>query len=239
MSSSSATLSSFSKWEDEIQTLSMARGLTWYIESLCEQRKNSIDSVFKCLTSVPISLIEYGDRLGLYMKCDSSSFVIAASLVETLYEINPDYFCPLSAHKIACTASLLAVKSNQDILFTNSHYAEIFGVTLRELNDLESFFWRLLGFQIRVNPIQFIHVKARLLKIEFSKKEHEAVLEKKRKLRLQRQYEEIRMMEKSDSFSSSFSSSSSSPSSSSSSSWMCVEVDNKTVISVVNFAVGS
>eukprot|EP00298_Acanthocystis_sp_HF-20_P011693 c1951_g1_i1.p1 GENE.c1951_g1_i1~~c1951_g1_i1.p1 ORF type:complete len:246 (+),score=81.83 c1951_g1_i1:24-740(+) len=139
---------------------------SWFIESICSENKKSVDSVFKCVTPVQISIGDYGQRLGVYMRCDSSSFVIAAIFIEKLFKTNPEFFCPLSAHKLMCTSLLLGVKYNQDVLFGNKFYSEIFGVTLSELNLMESVMLRLLKFKLFVSSVEYCDAKSRLIKMQ-------------------------------------------------------------------------
>ena len=63
--------------------------------------------------------------------------------------------CSLTVHRVACTSLLLAVKFLDDFTFKNSYYANVSGVTLKELNALELLFVKRLGFDIFVGDPEF------------------------------------------------------------------------------------
>eukprot|EP00298_Acanthocystis_sp_HF-20_P030071 c9120_g1_i1.p1 GENE.c9120_g1_i1~~c9120_g1_i1.p1 ORF type:complete len:186 (+),score=40.96 c9120_g1_i1:78-635(+) len=148
-------------------------------DSLCPVNKSSIDSIFKCVVSVPISMTDYATRLGQYLQCSPAVFVVAHILTERLHMEHPEYFCPLSAHKLLCTSILLAIKYTDDIIFCNSFYGEIFGVSLGEINDLEINLLKLLKFQLFVDPefvssqmLSFTHPWSQKRKTPLKRSEH-------------------------------------------------------------------
>ena len=58
---------------------------------------------------------------------------------------------PHNIHRIILGCLLLAIKYNEDIYFTNEQYAKIGGVTLQEINDLESFSIDLLDYNLFIS----------------------------------------------------------------------------------------
>lgn len=52
-------------------------------------------------------------------------------------------------------ATTIAIKYNEDIYFCNKTYAKIGGITLNELNYLESEFFRLIKHELYVNDLYY------------------------------------------------------------------------------------
>ena len=62
---------------------------------------------------------------------------------------------PHNIHRIILGCLLLAIKYNEDIYFTNEQYAKIGGVSLEELNRLESNSIVLLNFKLYISEDLF------------------------------------------------------------------------------------
>eukprot|EP00301_Raphidiophrys_heterophryoidea_P000056 c10033_g1_i1.p1 GENE.c10033_g1_i1~~c10033_g1_i1.p1 ORF type:complete len:286 (+),score=97.52 c10033_g1_i1:1-858(+) len=138
-----------------------------FVDALCSSCNNNSSSdksasVFRCIEPASISLYDYAVRLGTYMRCSASSFVVGAVLVHRLYDLFPQYFCNLSALKILLTACVLGTKFVEDAFYTNSFYAICGGVTLEEINCMESAFLSCIDFRVFVSPEQFVIAEHRL-----------------------------------------------------------------------------
>ena len=58
---------------------------------------------------------------------------------------------PYNIHRIILGCLLLAIKYNEDIYFTNAHYAKVGGISLQELNFLENSSFKLLDFNLYIS----------------------------------------------------------------------------------------
>ena len=58
---------------------------------------------------------------------------------------------PHNIHRIILGCLLLAIKYNEDVYFTNEHYAKVGGVSIQELNSLEYFSIQLLNFNLYIS----------------------------------------------------------------------------------------
>ena len=133
------------------------------IQSYClVPSKAAIDSVFKCTRPIPISLDQYSTRLGTFFHCSEASFVAAAVLAERLHCKFPGLFCDRSAHKIMSATAIVATKFCDDKYFSNSYYAECAGVTLQEMNLLESSLLTMLDYRVFVATADYNCMKKRL-----------------------------------------------------------------------------
>ena len=58
---------------------------------------------------------------------------------------------PHNIHRIILGCLILAIKYNEDIYYTNKHYVEVGGLTLKEINELEFFSFQLLDFNLYIS----------------------------------------------------------------------------------------
>jgi len=61
----------------------------------------------------------------------------------------------LTSHRLALVAMLIAVKFNEDVFYTNKHYAQVGGVTTRELNLLEREFLQMLDWKVTIDKEEY------------------------------------------------------------------------------------
>ncbi len=52
-------------------------------------------------------------------------------------------------------ALIVATKFNEDLIYKNSHYAKVGGVSLEELNLLEHYFLETISYNIYIDPEQY------------------------------------------------------------------------------------
>eukprot|EP00178_Gracilaria_changii_P002096 TRINITY_DN130_c2_g2_i1.p1 TRINITY_DN130_c2_g2~~TRINITY_DN130_c2_g2_i1.p1 ORF type:complete len:329 (+),score=64.50 TRINITY_DN130_c2_g2_i1:342-1328(+) len=114
-------------------------------------------SVFHALQPPSITPVEYLRRLARYAFCSRSAFILAfyylqkiAGLPKTCLTITS-----LSIHRLLLTATLLATKMVDDILYDNAHFAKVGGLDVKELNMLELDMLSVLRFELCVSAEQF------------------------------------------------------------------------------------
>ena len=61
------------------------------------------------------------------------------------------------------TGVMLATKFIDDTCYKNDYYARVSGITLKEMNNLESEFLQSIGFDLFVNPILFFRYREKLM----------------------------------------------------------------------------
>ena len=74
--------------------------------------------------------------------------IIALIYIDRLSENKNIKLSIYNVHRILFTAVLLAIKYNEDEIYENNIFAEIFGVSNKELNNLESEFLDLIEFNL-------------------------------------------------------------------------------------------
>ena len=97
-----------------------------------------------------ISIKDYLTRILFYSKCEINSLILSLYYLDRLYikdiPINKHYI-----HKLLFSSILLSIKYNEDIIYQNDYYCQIFGVSLKELNLMEYNFFILLDYKFYVN----------------------------------------------------------------------------------------
>jgi len=104
-----------------------------------------------------VSLDKYMERLVQYMHCSLECFVIASLLLTRLEEsyANATIITPATMHRLMLATAVVAAKTQEDVFLDNRYYSEVGGVTLDEMNRLETFLLDRLQFRVFVSPEQY------------------------------------------------------------------------------------
>jgi len=123
--------------------------------SLEETRQ--VATVLDSSTIPQISIYKYLLRLSANFRCSDASFVAALIIIDRLLEYD-DGRLPLTmrnVHRAFLASLVVSVKFNEDLVYSNSHYAKAGGVHLKEVNRLERALLSSLDFDLRVEPEQY------------------------------------------------------------------------------------
>eukprot|EP00300_Choanocystis_sp_HF-7_P027703 c32905_g1_i1.p1 GENE.c32905_g1_i1~~c32905_g1_i1.p1 ORF type:complete len:243 (+),score=53.23 c32905_g1_i1:61-729(+) len=125
-----------------------------HLASLPGQR--NLDNIFIIRRlSLVSSLDDYSLRFATYMRCSSSAFIVAAALAIRLHRLCPIVVSRWALHKLLAGVVVVAVKWTDDYIVQNSFYAECAGVSLSEMNQLESAVIQLLEFNLFVSHEEY------------------------------------------------------------------------------------
>ncbi|CAE8622291.1 unnamed protein product, partial [Polarella glacialis] len=103
-----------------------------------------------------VSVELYFRRIRSYFSCSSECYVLALLYIDRLIKLHPGItVSKLSVHRLLITAMVVAAKFQDDVFFTNAHYAKIGGLRVDELNALERRFCQLLDWRLFVKPGEF------------------------------------------------------------------------------------
>ena len=131
------------------------------LADICEENKNEkniISKPLKCFYSKNIPLIsikDYLEHIYKYTKMDSSTIVIILIYIDRICNINK---CKLSyyiIHKLILAAMMLAIKYNEDEIYSLKFYAKIGGVSLAELCNFEYYFLCLINYNLYISEDLF------------------------------------------------------------------------------------
>jgi hypothetical protein len=116
--------------------------------------------VFYAKHPVSISIAEYIDRIVKYTKVEESTVILALIYIDRLCDFNGFILTDRNIHRIILVSIIIAIKYNEDDIYTNSFYAKVGGVSKIELNSLEVEFTKMLRYSLFVNESTYIHYKS-------------------------------------------------------------------------------
>ena len=108
-------------------------------------------SVFSANEPPKISLFDYLTRIKTYGEISDSTLVLSLILIDRFCEMNSVLLTAYNIHRILFVSVLISVKYNEDIFYDNVFYAELGGVSLKELNTIENTFIDMINFTLYVD----------------------------------------------------------------------------------------
>jgi hypothetical protein len=113
------------------------------------------DDPFSTKSPAKVTLQYFFGRIKRYSKIEESTLIIILIYADRMCTTSGIILNPHNIHRIILGCLLLAIKYNEDIYFTNEQYAKIGGVSLEELNRLESNSIVLLNFKLYISEDLF------------------------------------------------------------------------------------
>ena len=123
-------------------------------------QKSGSYSPFRKAKPPRISLRDYLLRLQSLMACSPQCFVLACIYLDRI-----SAKCPideLSIHRSLLLSLVVAAKFQDDNFCKNTHYAQVGGISVEELNELEQRFLQLLDYQLWVEEDVYTEYAERL-----------------------------------------------------------------------------
>ena len=132
------------------QLLSENRKQKYYASKIREQWKMIFSS-----NSIPkISILEYLNRIVNYTKIEDSTLITAIIYLDLVGQ-NEIYLTDYNIHTLLLICILIAIKMNEDDIYTNDYYAEVAGISLKKLNKIEHEFLNMNKFKLFVDKDLF------------------------------------------------------------------------------------
>ena len=98
-----------------------------------------------------IAIEDYIKRIYKNTKMNISSLIMSIIYIDTFCEINRYVLSMNNIHRIILTACLLSIKFNEDININTKYYAEVAGIPVQDLNNLEFHFIVKIRFSLFVD----------------------------------------------------------------------------------------
>ena len=117
--------------------------------------KNKTDKAFSHPSPPKISILDYLSRIQKYLNLNNSTFIIALIYIDRVCKKNSIALTKYNIHRFLLSAILIAIKYNEDIIYENSYYSRVVGITTKELGKLENKFIQLIGFKLFVTDELF------------------------------------------------------------------------------------
>ena len=132
------------------QLLSENRKQKYYASKIREQSKMIFSS-----NSIPkISILEYLNRIVNYTKIEDSTLITAIIYLDWVGQ-NEIYLTDYNIHTLLLICILIAIKMNEDSIYTNDYYAQVAGISLKKLNKIEHEFLNMNKFKLFVDKDLF------------------------------------------------------------------------------------
>lgn len=112
-------------------------------------------SPFSASQIPPISIEAYLERIFSYSKCEESSLITSLIYIDRIASIGNIMITPYNIHRILFTSVLIAIKYNEDKIFKMNYYANIAGVSEKELRCLESVFLGAIKFNLYIDEKEY------------------------------------------------------------------------------------
>jgi len=124
------------------------------------------ESNFSANESPQISILDYLYRIKKYSNLENNTLICSLIYIDKLCTLNETVLTDLNIHRILFTAILLSIKYNEDLIYRMEFYAKIAGVSLKELQKLESEFLEKINFELFISEEDFEKYKKYLMKME-------------------------------------------------------------------------
>ena len=95
-----------------------------------------------------ISIYDYLLRILHYSKIEKSTLIISLIYIDKICDQKEIILTEYNVHRILFSSLLIAIKYNEDKKYDNSFYAKVAGISLKELNVLESKFLKIIDFDL-------------------------------------------------------------------------------------------
>jgi len=99
----------------------------------------------------PLTIKQYLIRIAFYTGCTEESLIFSLIYIDRLGALDGKFMVTsYNVHRLVLTSILVAAKFYDDIHFKNSHYANVGGISVMEINILEKIFLNELNFDLHV-----------------------------------------------------------------------------------------
>lgn len=102
-----------------------------------------------------ISLQEYISRIYKYCSIEKSTIILSLIYIDRFCNMNNFQLSNFNIHKILFISTLIAIKYNEDEIYSNDYYAQVAGLPLNEINLMEKTFLKFLDYKLFVSDEEF------------------------------------------------------------------------------------
>lgn len=119
-------------------------------------KRAQLRTAFHSQVVARMTALEYLTRIAGFFQCSDQCLVLSLVYVDRVVKRNRDFVVsPWSMHRVMFTSVMVAAKFWDDTYFSNSFYAKIGGVTLKECCALEAQFLQFVGWRLAVEPLEY------------------------------------------------------------------------------------
>jgi hypothetical protein len=152
-----------------VKTIEIISDLLNYI---CEENKDKSEIINKNIIpfmtkNIPsMSIKDYLLRLSQFTKMSESTIIIILIYIDRISNINNFRLTYKNIYKLILSATVVAIKYNEDLFYSSAIYAKLGGLSVSELNYLEFQFLILIKFSLFIENDLFDKYKNNLLSLQ-------------------------------------------------------------------------
>jgi len=99
---------------------------------------------------------DYLLRIRQYFVCSDECYVLALIYIDRVGKIDPVMsVCSLNVHRLLLVTVMIAAKFHDDVYYSNTYYAKVGGLALKEVNALEAHLVKMLSWRMLVEPVEY------------------------------------------------------------------------------------
>jgi hypothetical protein len=140
--------------EEEITKLGTIEIISDLFINICEEnktKKKQKNLLLKSFTNknIPsITIKDYLIRLSKYSKVNESTIILILIYIDRVCNMKHFFLTYFNIHKMILASFILAIKYNEESYYFMSYYSKLGGVSMSELENLESEFLELIEFNL-------------------------------------------------------------------------------------------
>ena len=152
-----------------VKTIEIISDLLNYI---CEENKDKSEIINKNIIpfmtkNIPsMSIKDYLLRLSQFTKMSESTIIIILIYIDRISNINNFRLTYKNIYKLILSATVVAIKYNEDLFYSSAIYAKLGGLSVSELNYLEFQFLILIKFSLFIENDLYDKYKNNLLSLQ-------------------------------------------------------------------------
>ena len=116
-----------------------------------QKSQKEYDKIFSHSLDPEISLFDYLSRIYKYSFINDSTLIISLIFIDRICKNKGFKLTKNNIHRVLFSSILTSIKFNEDKIYPNSFYAKIAGISVKELNKLESTFLKLIDFKLFIS----------------------------------------------------------------------------------------
>ena len=142
------------------------------LNNICEENKDKSEIIneniipFMTKNIPSMSIKDYLLRLSQFTKMSESTIIIILIYIDRISNINNFRLTYKNIYKLILSATVVAIKYNEDLFYSSAIYAKLGGLSVSELNYLEFQFLILIKFSLFIENDLYDKYKNNLLSLQ-------------------------------------------------------------------------
>lgn len=141
-------------------TANLIRNSSRILLDLCSSEEKTLNNIFEVKKPPKIRLKEFLEQIAIHSELEDSTLIVGIILIDRLTKEASLKINKNNIHRILIAALEVAIKLNEDVIFSDKDLAAVSGINLNLFIELELNFLLLLDWRIHVSREEFLLYKA-------------------------------------------------------------------------------